>query len=203
MWKQFKPTILFLAKFFGIYILFSVLYGFFIQQYDSQEPAQVDPITSIVADHCTRGASLVGYGTILIPNEHLRRETAPEQTFHSLWLDDQYAVSIEEGCNGINIMILFTAFVVAFGGKGLNMAVFIPLGWVFIHLANLSRLFLLSYLNISLESQAAFHFFHKYGFTAVLYLAILLLWYFWVMHWNGLSGKFFRGNSDPESTASK
>lgn len=201
MWKQFKPTILFLARFFGVYILLSIFYGLFIQEYDSREPAELDPFTAVVASHCSRSASLLGYSATLIPNEHLRRESAPEQTFHSLWLDDKYAISIEEGCNGLNIMILFTSFVIAFGGKWLHMLIFIPLGWIFIHLANLARLFLLSFLNVSQDSQAAFHFFHKYGFTAILYLAILLLWYFWVMHWNGRSQPSVRAakRDSPES----
>jgi exosortase family protein XrtF len=119
-----------------------------------------------------------------VKNDHLRYESKSEQTFDSLWLDTKYVISIEEGCNGLNIMILFFAFVVGFGGKLFNMLVFIPTGIIFIHVANLARLLLLSLLNVNSDGRA-FHFFHKYGFTAILYVAILFLWYLWVMRWNG------------------
>jgi exosortase family protein XrtF len=182
MWKEFKPTILFLVKFFAIYLVFSTLYGLFIANYD--EDKILDPITRVVAVNCVSTASAIGYETEIVEDDHLRMESEEEQTFDSIWLDNIYAVSVEEGCNGVNIMILFTAFVVGFGGRLKNMLWFIPAGLFFIHLANIGRLLLLSLLNVEWGGRG-FHFFHKYGFTAVLYLAILLLWYLWVMHLNG------------------
>ena len=182
MWKEFKPTILFLVKFFAIYLVFSTLYGLFIANYD--EDKVLDPITRFVAVNCVSSASAIGYETEIVEDDHLRMDSEEEQTFDSIWLDSIYAVSVEEGCNGINIMILFVAFVVGFGGRLKNMLWFIPAGLFFIHLANIGRLLLLSLLNVEWGGRG-FHFFHKYGFTAVLYLAILLLWYLWVMHLNG------------------
>lgn len=187
MWKDFKPTILFLLRFFGVYIFFSFLYGLYIQHYDTAAQPVTDPITRVITYQCTRTSSLMGYRAEIIENDHLNYESAEEQTYDSLWLNNQYAISIEEGCNGINLMILFMAFVVGFGGKTVNMLIFIPAGLVFIHLANLGRLMLLSLLNIEWGGQA-FHFFHKYGFTAVIYVAIFLLWYLWVMRFSGKLG---------------
>jgi exosortase family protein XrtF len=181
LWHTFKPTILFLGKFFGLYLLLSVAYGFYIRAYDTAQPAEVDPITRYVAIHCGGFSSWLGYEVTIVDDDHLRQENQPERTYDSLWLNDQYALSVEEGCNGINIMIIFLSFVIAFGGRPVRMLWFIPAGIVFIHLANIGRLFLLSYLNVSWSAEA-YHFFHKYGFTAVLYLAILILWYLWVMH---------------------
>ncbi|QNR24816.1 exosortase family protein XrtF [Croceimicrobium hydrocarbonivorans] len=184
MWKEFKPTILFLIKFISIYLVGSGLYGYYISNYDLQE--KLDPITRWVTYQCAGTAGMFGYDSEVVQNDHLAREENAEQTYDSLWLDRTYAISVEEGCNGINIMILFVAFVIGFGGKFLNTLLFIPAGLLFIHFANLGRLMLLSVLNVDFDGKG-FHFFHKYGFTAVLYLAILILWYFWVMHWNGKS----------------
>jgi exosortase family protein XrtF len=181
LWQSFKPTILFLAKFFGLYLVLSVAYGFFIRDYDTNQPPQVDPITRYVAVHCAGFSSGLGYEVTIVNDDHLRQKNRPERTYDSLWLNDQYALSVEEGCNGINIMIIFLSFVIAFGGHPMRMLWFIPAGMLFIHGANIGRLFLLSYLNVSWSAEA-YHFFHKYGFTAVLYLAILVLWYLWVMH---------------------
>ncbi|WP_421754524.1 exosortase family protein XrtF [Croceimicrobium sp.] len=193
MWKEFKPTILFLIKFISIYLLGSGLYGYYISNYDLQE--KLDPITRWVTYQCAGTAGLIGYDSEVIQDDHLAREENAEQTYDSLWLDRSYAISVEEGCNGVNIMILFVAFVIGFGGRFLNTLLFIPAGLLFIHFANLGRLLLLSVLNVDFNGKG-FHFFHKYGFTAVLYLAILVLWYFWVMHWNGKGRNLSKSSKD-------
>src|SRR5690606_13614025 len=147
-----------------------------IKSYDTAVPPKTDPITQLIAINCTKTANILGYETKIYKNDHLHHPSASdEQTFDSIWFDGKYAVSIEEGCNGINIIILFLAFVIAYGGKLKNMLIFIPLGIIFIHIANISRLFALSILNVEFDGRA-FHFFHKYAFTAIIYLAVLLLW---------------------------
>jgi exosortase family protein XrtF len=182
MLKEFRPTILFLVKFFATYLVISTLYGLYISSFDKINV--LDPITRAVTVNCVSTASALGYETEVLENDHLRTATESEQTFDSIWMNQVYAVSVEEGCNGINIMILFAAFVIGFGGAWRNMLWFIPVGIIFIHVANIGRLLLLSLLNVEWGGRG-FHFFHKYGFTAIIYLAILILWYFWVMYFNG------------------
>ena len=194
MLKEFKPTILFLVKFFGIYLLFSFLYGIYISKYDTASPAETDPITTYITVSCGRTASIFGYEPSYLWNDHLNAETKSEVTYDSISLDGIYAISVEEGCNGVNIIILFIAFIVAFGGKLVNMLVFIPAGILFVHVSNIGRLLLLSLLNVEWGGRA-FHFFHKYGFTAVIYLSVLLLWYLWVVRF---SGKSFKKKSTEE-----
>ncbi len=173
-WREFRPTVFFLLKFFALYLGLSWAYGAFIGQHDRE--GTVDPFTRLITQQCAKVAETAGYETYLIANDHQRQESLPEQTYDSLWFDNVYAISVEEGCNGLNIMILFLAFVLAFGGPWRRMLWFIPLGFLFIHLANIARLMLLSLLNVEWSGQA-FHFFHKYGFTAVLYAAVLFLWF--------------------------
>lgn len=192
MWNKFKYTIYFLLRFFGVYLILSLLYGLYISHYDTAENPATDPVTRFVTYNCSNTSSLLGYEPRVVENDHRNYASAQEQTYDSLWLDEQYAISVEEGCNGINIMILFLAFIVGFGGNWLRMLIFIPAGILFIHLANIGRLMLLSLLNVEWGGQA-FHFFHKYGFTAIIYLAILVLWYLWVMHF---SGKFKRRKAE-------
>jgi exosortase family protein XrtF len=184
MWQEFKPTIFFLLKFFGIYLCLSWIYGIYIASYDTQKQPVVDPFTHHIAEQCGNTAELFGYDVFILKNAHQSAQAAPEQTFSSMWFNGIQAVAVEEGCNGLNIMILFVAFVIAFGGKIKNMLIFTPLGLGFIYLANLGRILLLSLLNVELQGNA-FHFFHKYGFTAIIYAAVLFLWYLWVMHFSG------------------
>ncbi|MGB0178200.1 MAG: exosortase family protein XrtF [Owenweeksia sp.] len=188
MLKEFKPTLIFLVKFFAVYGILSLLYGWYIGSYDRADPPVTDPVTQLVTVNCTQTAGIFGYEWKIIENDHLNWERHKEQTFDSVYLNNKYAISVEEGCNGINIMILFLAFVVAFGGKLLNMIIFIPAGILFIHLFNIGRLLLLSLLNVEWDGQA-FHFFHKYGFTAVIYVSVLILWYLWVSHFSGRTSK--------------
>lgn len=180
MLKEFKPTILFLVKFFAIYIGFSILYGFYIKGYDTAEPSQTDPITHFISYNCTNSSRLMGYTPTIVMDDHHNRDYEEELTYDSIWMDGVYAISIEEGCNGINIMLLFIAFVIAFGGNLIKMLIFIPAGILFIHIANIGRLMALSLINVEFGGQA-FHFFHKYLFTAVIYLAVLFLWYLWAV----------------------
>lgn len=196
--REFKPTIFFLLRFFVIYFGFSALYGYFIRNYDTGNPPTTDPITRFVTFNCTNTAAVFGYEPDVVTDDHLNREVLPEQTYDSVWLDEVYAISVEEGCNGINIMIIFMAFVVAFGGKLVNMLIFIPAGLLFIHAANIGRLLLLGLLNVEWGGRA-FHFFHKYGFTAVLYVAILFLWFLWVNYYSGKQFKLKRKSDDTEA----
>lgn len=184
MWKDFKPTILFLVKFFAIYGILSFGYGKFISHYDSLENPKTDPITSFVSFNCTNTSTIFGYEPLIIRDDHLNSKSESEQTYDSIWLSGKYAISVEEGCNGINIMILFLAFIIAFGGKLLNTLLFIPFGILFIHASNIGRLMLLALINVKYQGQA-FHFFHKFGFTAIIYLSILFLWFLWVTKFSG------------------
>lgn len=186
MWKEFRPTIIFLVKFFVIYFGFSVLYGFYIKKFDTAQPSQVDDITHFVSYNCTHVGALIGYEPTIVLDDHNNRDYEEEVTYDSIWMNGIYAISVEEGCNGINIMLLFIAFVVAFGGKLTSMLIFIPAGVLFIHLANIGRLMMLVLINVEFGGRA-FHFFHKYLFTAIIYGAILLLWYLWAVRFSGKS----------------
>lgn len=184
MLKEFKPTILFLAKFFGLYLILSVLYGMYIKSYDEQKPPQLDSITRAVTYNVVQVAELFGYKGSVVQNDHMNFTSEEEQTFDSIYLNGAYAISVEEGCNGINIMILFLAFVIGFNGRLKQMLWFIPLGFLAIHAFNLGRLLLLAYMNVELNGNG-FHFFHKYFFTASIYLAVLGIWYVWVAKVSG------------------
>jgi exosortase family protein XrtF len=160
----------------------------FISAYDTKAQPELDPITRAVTYNCAQLASFIGYSCTIVEDDHLNKSTDSEQTYDSLYLNEAYAISVEEGCNGINIMILFMAFVVGFGGRLKAVLVFIPVGLFFIHAANILRLLLLALLNVELGGRA-FHFFHKYFFTAVIYLAVLFLWYLWVRRFSGKLNK--------------
>jgi exosortase/archaeosortase family protein len=75
-------------------------------------------------------------------------------------------------------MIIFVAFLVAFGPMRKALLWFIPVGLLIIHGINLARIALLFW--VSLYMPDFMYFTHKYLFTAILYVVVFLLWIGWV-----------------------
>jgi exosortase family protein XrtF len=164
--KEFRPTIFFLLKFVGFYLIANILYGVYVTAY-SPSP---DPATKWVSAQSAALVTACGWPTVTI--DHPRKPTT------QLLYDNRPILAVYEGCNGINTIIIFLAFVFAFGPPGIRLLWFIPLGILVIHLANLLRISLLFFVA---EHRPDFmYFFHKYLFTASLYVVIFLLWITWV-----------------------
>jgi exosortase family protein XrtF len=164
--KDFKPAILFLAKFIGIYFIGNIFYGLYVTAFEPRP----DPVTVWVTEHTARVLSLLNHEAVVII--HPRKPTTLLQE-HS-----HTVVSVFEGCNGLNIMIIFVAFLFAFGPVSKRIFTFSLVGILLIHFFNLLRIAGL-YL-IVLYIPDFLYFTHKYLFTAFIYLVVLILWLFWV-----------------------
>jgi len=184
MLKEFKPTILFLLKFGLIFGIGSGSYSYFISSYNTQDPPLADPFTEIVAVHTNAALEAFNYKTVM-----WHPITQPTVGIYIEGYEDD-SVGVYEGCNGVNVMILFVAFIVAFGGSVKKMAWFIPVGILAIHAFNIFRLTALCVL--ATMSHGVFHFVHKYAFTSIIYVFVLLLWIVWVK-------KLYPQNSKDES----
>jgi exosortase family protein XrtF len=161
-----KAILLFLIKFIGLYIVLNTVYGFWIAHY---EPL-ADPLTRIVTDHTASLISItednITVGEVInSPNVPIRQE-------------GRTIVSVFEGCNSINVMIVFLAFVVAFTGTARKTVAFTAIGLTLIYVFNLFRVGLLFY--IAKYYPHNLYFFHKYLFTGLLYGLVFLLWFYWV-----------------------
>jgi exosortase family protein XrtF len=170
MFSEFKPALMFLVKFLSFYIVGNVLYGIFIETYGER----ADPITEFVTHQTSELLQLVGFDSYHEINSN--RPTV------FLKQHDNVVVSVFEGCNGVNVMIVFIAFIVAFGGPLKKMIWFISLGIVIVHVSNLIRIALL--YCVAIYSPLYFYYFHKFFFTALLYLVIFVLWTIWVVKFN-------------------
>jgi exosortase family protein XrtF len=164
--KEFKPTILFLLKFVGIYIVGNLVYGFFVTAYEPRP----DPVTHIVAFQT--GLVLQSCGFPVGVTDGNAKPTTDITYLGSTRL------AVYEGCNGINVMIIFVAFLIAFGPISKPLWWFIPLGIAVVHAANLARISLL--FLVAEYMPKAMYFTHKYFFTAILYVVIFLMWVWWV-----------------------
>ena len=168
--KEFRPALMFLGKFLALYFAGNILYGVYIESTGNRP----DSITRMVTDQTGWLLDIVGYET------HV--EDHPDQPKVSLENDGKRVLNVYEGCNGINVIIVFIAFLFAFGGPVKSLSVFIPVGLLIIHFFNLLRIGLLFYLALNNSTQ--FYYYHKYFFTATLYLVVFVLWTIWVIWFN-------------------
>jgi exosortase family protein XrtF len=166
MWKEFKPAFRFLFVFLGLYLVANVIYGLWIESY-AYRP---DPATWEVTRQTSKVLNLLGYHTAADGN------TQGPTAFLSN--DVKVILTTYEGCNGINVMIVFVAFLAAFGGALKKLSWFLPLGMVLIHLSNLARIVLLYVVAVGYHHY--FYYVHKYVFTAAIYVMVFALWIVWV-----------------------
>jgi exosortase family protein XrtF len=101
-----------------------------------------------------------------------------------LFKDKIPVVLIEHGCNGLILMVLFAAFVIAFPGPWKTKLWYVPSGILAIYLINSLRVIGLA-LN-RMFSNESFEFNHKYTFTILVYGAIFWFWMIWVNRFSGI-----------------
>jgi exosortase family protein XrtF len=166
--EEFKPSIFFLLKFLALYVVGSIAYGVFVQAW---YPV-VDPVTAWVTQQTSALLSVGGWDTSVVEPTH--KATA------NILYEGKAILSVFEGCNGLNVMIIYVAFLVAFGPYRKALLWFIPVGLVVIHLFNLGRIYLLFFVSIKMPQFM--YFTHKYFFTAVLYIVVFVLWMIWLWY---------------------
>ena len=184
MWQTFRPTIMFLLKFGLTYGILSALYGWYLHPFEAVSPPAPDGVTIEVRRHTVWILDVLGYEAAMRPHT--------DEASVLVSVDGIDAVRIFQGCNGMSMFILFAAFIIAFTGTWRRTLWFIPAGLVFIHGSNLARLVALSL--ISLHYPQHMYFFHKYGFTIIIYVSVFLLWVLWV-------GKVHRPRALPQAAA--
>ena len=167
MLREFRPALLFLARFLAVYVVGNVLYGLYIESFGEQ----VDPVTRVVTEHTSELLRAAG-------EETSTGDRAGRPIVLLMNATEGTVLNVFEGCNGLNVMIVFVAFMVAFGGPLRKMVWFIPASLIVIHIFNLLRIALLYYVATHLEQY--FYLFHKYLFTAILYAVVFALWVIWV-----------------------
>ena len=165
-WKEFKPTILFLGKFLGLYLVGNLLYGLFVTHYYPHP----DPVTNSVTQQTAWCLSQLGWDTQVLD--------MPNEPTTAIVYRSQPIVTVYEGCNGLNVMIIFIAFIFAFGPLQKTAAWFILIGMIVIHAINLLRIGLLFMVTLQLPDYL--YLSHKYLFTAFIYGFVVLLWMLWV-----------------------
>ena len=90
-----------------------------------------------------------------------------------------HGVWIGEPCNGIKVFGIFIIFIVSFKGKIFNKIWFILSGVLILHIINIIRIAILTY--ISAVNPYILNFNHNITFQLIVYLSMLGLWYLWII----------------------
>lgn len=165
--SDFKPALRFLLIFLSVYFGLNLMYGVWIESLGNKP----DIATHWVSTQSANLVSLISDEAYAVPNT--------EGPTIKIICKNRVILNVFEGCNGINVVIVFLAFILAFGGSIKKMLWFIPTGLLVIHLFNLGRIILLYYL--SYNNSTFFYYFHKYFFTAVIFGVVFILWWLWII----------------------
>ena len=165
MLKEYKVALIFVGKFLLVYVVANFVYGIFVESFDL-----VDPITLFVTDQSTLPISWIYDGVEVSVNSE--RPTA------FLTLNEATVISVFEGCNGVNVGIIFLSFIFAYRSPVKSSIIFSLIGLLIIHVANLLRITGLFWVADARPEYL--YFIHKYVFTGVIYFVVFLMWILWV-----------------------
>lgn len=164
--KEFRSEISFLLKFIGLYFLLNTLYGLFVEAY----APTVDPITYFVSQNVEVLLSFF--------HKDVAITTDVNSKYVAVIHNQQTIINIFEGCNSVNVLIVFSVFMVSFSSRWIYYLKNLVFGIFILYLVNLARILLLFF--ISLHLPKSLYFFHKYFFTAIIYTVVFFLWFIWI-----------------------
>lgn len=86
-------------------------------------------------------------------------------------------IRVGASCNGLELLVLFSIFIICYPGNFKSKLWFIPAGCLAIHTVNILRNFI---LTLMAEAKSPyFELFHRYVFIFLVYGIIFLLWMWW------------------------
>jgi exosortase family protein XrtF len=170
----YKPFLLFLAKFFLVYLFLTFIY----QLYLFRSLSKVDRITTIVARNTE---------TVLQLFDNASIEQSKVDRFIKIFYKKTYVARVVEGCNAMSVIVLFTSFVVAFSGKVKQTVFFILAGSFIIYILNIFRIALLCILMFYYPEQE--HILHGVVFPLIIYGTVFILWIIWVNKFSKYASK--------------
>ncbi len=164
--KENAKAFRFLLLFIGVYLILNTLYGFYIQYH---YPGS-DLFTRSIASQTVWFLNFFDQSIAYYPSSQVADIPIGN--------DRENVIYIFEGCNGLNVMIVYFSFLIAFTGPWKELVKFTLLGMVAIHIVNLMRIGLL--YGVAFYFPEQLYFFHKYFFTGIIYVMVFVLWYYWI-----------------------
>lgn len=174
--QTYKPFLLFLFKFFATYLVLTILYENYLNQFDSSKNI-TDDFTNFVANQTKYVLQLFDANSYTAQSNV---EPSVKMYYKNTWV-----ARIIEGCNALSVMIMFVSFIVAFSGKFIKTLLFIFSGLLIIHVFNIVRIALLSMAVYYFPEHQ--EFLHAVIFPLIIYGIVFLLWIIWVNKYSNIS----------------
>ena len=152
-----------------VYLLLSFVYEGYLNQFDVTK-FETDGFTQLVAKQSKE--------VLVFFNCDANIESNTKELSVNLFYNQKFMARIIEGCNGLSVIILFIAFIIAFSGKIKTTILFIIGGSLLIHFLNIFRIALLCiFMYYFPEHQ---HILHGVLFPLFIYGVVFILWIIWV-----------------------
>jgi len=135
------------------------------------------PLSYVVAGGTAWTLNLTHSGTYFIKNEKgmVNTDTGPAMVpVYNVYFHNRSVVSIEDPCNGLELIVLYIGFIMAMPATLRRKIMFIIAGSVAIYIVNVLRCAGVAYALLYYPNQADFA--HHYLFTFVVYGLIIALW---------------------------
>lgn len=162
-----KRLFKFLTLSFLLYGVWMLMYEFWIKP-----PGKVDHIISEnITYFICYALDLLGY------NPHYSVANKAGETFIYLSGSTFPIIRVGSSCNGFELLVLFTIFIISYPGRLLLKIPFIIGGLVVIHFFNIFRNLVLTLMTI--HHSSLFDLFHRYVFIFMVYGVIFILWMIW------------------------
>lgn len=175
---KYKPFLLFLGKFLLAYAVLTFLYQCYLSQYD-KAAFEVDGFTKSVASQTESLICLFNKNVAIAPHE--------AESSIKLFYENKFVARVVEGCNGLSVIILFAAFIIAFTGKWKTTVLYILGGSLLIHILNIIRIAILGAVLYEFPQQE--DFLHGVVFPLFIYGVVFILWVIWVNKFSSYAEK--------------
>jgi exosortase family protein XrtF len=163
--KRNRAALIFIAKFIILYLVLNTGYGLFVEFYMPLP----DPLTIAVSRQTAALISLFSESPVL---------AIIQSGYVNLIRHGQSVVSVYEGCNSANVLIVHLSFIVSFHSGVARTGVFLLVTSIMLYAINLIRVVLL--FETALHYPNYLYFIHKYLLTGGIYAFVFLMWYIWI-----------------------
>ena len=161
--SQYKIVIVFIIKAILLYLAWFILNDFVVAKSGLN-----DWLNHRVAFDASIFLKLFGYTTAIEPGNHQ----------FLIEINTKPMVGVGNPCNGLELFILFTGFIICFPGGTKKKMWFIPVGILIIHFSNLIRAACLALIQCYKPQYLEIN--HHYTFVIIVYGIIFSLWIYWV-----------------------
>ncbi len=169
LFLEYRPVLRFIGLFLGSYLFLTLVYQGYLS-WSEGGSYQPDYITELVARQTSQLLTDFGYDAQV--------RSYPDYPSMILEVHGRPIAQVVEGCNAVSVIILFMAFVIAFGQGLRKTTLFIFVGAVLIYAINIFRI---AFLTLALNKYPEYSgFLHDIVFPGIIYGFVLFLWLIWV-----------------------